>query len=371
VETPYGPCFISTISMDLGEFHGYRRLREFLSVDGESIACITGDQKLINLKPEKCLLLDTETTGLAGGTGSYAFLIGLGYIEERRFVTSQIFMRDYSEEGAALHVLATLASRFENLITFNGKTFDVGLLATRFTINRMRDPISSFPHLDLLHPCRGIYRHRLPDCRLSTLESQILGIKRLNDISGEEIPPLYFRYVRERDANLVKRIFEHNRFDVISLVSLAAQLYALLKISPDCDAAPADLLGLGLLISNHGNIERAINILELALRTSDDVLIRNSARHNLIIAHKRRERYEDAAGLCQNWLKEDPEPFDAVPYEELAKHMEHRLHDFREALLFTEEALKHCSDLITREALEHRRFRLIRRLENNSDLHVE
>ena len=167
------------------------------------------------------MFLDTETTGLAGGAGTAAFLIGVGWVEGERFHVRQYFMRDYHEEAALLHGLADELARFESLVTFNGKMFDVPLLDARFRLNRARFPLGDAPHLDLLHPARRLWKARLESCRLQSLEAALMGLRRHGDIPGEEIPQIYFDFVRRRDARKLARVFDHNRQDIVSLAALA------------------------------------------------------------------------------------------------------------------------------------------------------
>src|SRR5438309_4805441 len=157
------------------------------------VARVEGD----GLAAERLLFLDTETTGLAGGTGTYAFLVGAGWIEDDRFVVVQHFMRDLDEEAALLAALAPLLERASALVTFNGSGFDVPLLETRFILGRRRWP-AALLHLDLMHPARRVWAARFVDCRLSTLEREVLGHRRENDVPGSVIPSLYFDFLRRR-----------------------------------------------------------------------------------------------------------------------------------------------------------------------------
>ena len=142
-------------------------------------------------------------------------------MDGERFRVRQYFMRDYHEEGALLHALAEDLARFERLVTFNGKMFDVPLLDARFRLNRGRFPLAGAPHFDLLHPARRLWKARLESCRLQSLEAELLGLRRHGDIPGEEIPHVYFDCVRRRDARVLARVFEHNRQDIVSLAALA------------------------------------------------------------------------------------------------------------------------------------------------------
>ena len=210
--------------------------RDLAPLDMGRLAVLANDPALRGLDYRRALFLDTETTGLAGGTGTVAFLIGLGWFEGDGFVTQQLFARDYAEERATLlHLRERLAGR-EFLVSFNGKAFDANLLATRFIMNRLPDPLSGLPHLDLLHPARRLLSHRLADRRLSALETSILGFEREGDIPGSEIPQRYFDWLRRRDGRLMADVFEHNRLDILSLAALAAHLVEL--IDPDSGTAP-------------------------------------------------------------------------------------------------------------------------------------
>src|SRR5438445_5369394 len=171
------------------------------------------------LAAERLLFLDTETTGRAGGTGTSAFLVGAGWIEGDVFVVVQHFMRDLDEEPALLAALAPLLERAGGVVTFNGAGFDLPLLETRFIMARRRWP-ATLPHLDLLRPSRRVWTSRFADCRLATLEREVIGVARADDIPGALIPALYFDFLRSRRAGPLGRVLAHNRDDILSLVGL-------------------------------------------------------------------------------------------------------------------------------------------------------
>src|SRR5438067_5043793 len=204
------------------------------------VARVEGD----GLAAERLLFLDTETTGLAGGTGTYAFLVGAGWIEGDAFVVTQHFMRDLDEEPALLAALAPLLERAGGVVTFNGSGFDLPLLETRFVLARRRWP-ALLPHLDLLRPARRVFTVRCADCRLTTLEREVLGLEREDDVPGALIPALYFDFLRSRRAAPLARVFDHNRHDVLSLVALLGWFGRALA-TPDHLGAE-DLAGLGRL----------------------------------------------------------------------------------------------------------------------------
>ena len=221
VENERGEFFRVDSSVHLEQRHGDVPLSRMHAIAPDTIAVLTGEPQLECFDLRRAVFLDTETTGLAGGAGTAAFLIGLGWVEGERFRVRQYFMRDYHEEAALLHGLAEELRGFERVVTFNGKMFDLPLLDARFRLNRGRFPLGDAPHLDLLHPARRLWKARLESCRLQSLEAALLGLRRSGDIPGEEIPQVYFDWVRRRDARALARVFEHNRQDIVSLAALA------------------------------------------------------------------------------------------------------------------------------------------------------
>ncbi len=183
--------------------------------------------------PTRWAFLDTETTGLAGGTGTYAFLAGVGSIDAQGFRLRQFFMRDYGEEASMLHRLAEYLQQFDVLITYNGKAYDQPLLETRYRMVRSRPPFGRMEHLDLLFGARRLWKLRLESCRLVDLENRILGVERQGDLPGEMIPYIYFEYLRTERAFRLTPIFHHNAIDILSLACLTA-------IVPFAFRSPAD-----------------------------------------------------------------------------------------------------------------------------------
>ena len=172
--------------------------------------------------PEKWCFLDTETTGLAGGSGTYAFLVGVGRITPQGFRVRQFFMRDFGEEASQLSALTEHLKQFEVMITYNGRTYDQPLLETRYRMVRQRPPFSSLEHLDLLFGARRLWNLRFDSCRLVELENQILGVERQGDLPGELIPYVYFEYVRTHEIFRLLPVFHHNAIDILTLACLTA-----------------------------------------------------------------------------------------------------------------------------------------------------
>jgi uncharacterized protein YprB with RNaseH-like and TPR domain len=361
-QTPHGSFFISRSTMKAGDIHGSARICDVACAGMEAAAFLAGLQAVQDMSLGDGLFLDTETTGLAGGTGTFPFLVGLGWFEASSFVTCQLFARDFSEEGAMLRYLSDIASAKRFLVTFNGRAYDLNLLTTRFILNRCRDTLTAMPHIDLLHPSRRMLAHRLENARLSTIESHVLGVEREGDVPGFEIPQRYFDWLRRRDGRLVADVFEHNRLDVVSMASLLKYLTDLVEDSQDMGRSHhGDLLKLAGLIHERGDCEKAGRMLE-TLISSHHADVATGARQSLSLIYKKAHRWEEAARLWQDLVESDPHDYFAVT--ELAKFYEHHAREPGKALqlvrnLFS-EALK-LSDA-ERASAEHRLRRLLHKV---------
>jgi uncharacterized protein YprB with RNaseH-like and TPR domain len=205
VRNEQGEFFLVETDHHLEARHGEVPFTRFHAILPETVGILSGEPELKAFDLGRAAFLDTETTGLAGGSGTAAFLVGVGFLDGDRFRVRQYFMRDYHEEPALLQALAEDMAAFPHLVTFNGKMFDLPLLDARYRLNRARSPLASASHLDLLHPARRLWKMRLECCRLQSLEAALLGVRRQGDIPGDEIPRLYFEYLRSRDARRLRR----------------------------------------------------------------------------------------------------------------------------------------------------------------------
>jgi len=338
IVTAQGRFFCAGSAWGMTHRHGGCCLGDLSPLDMAGVAILANDASLAGLDFRRGIFLDTETTGLAGGAGTVAFLIGLGWFADTAFVVKQLFMRDYSEERAALLFLRELMADRQFLVTFNGKAFDVNLLAGRFILNRLADPLSGLPHLDLLHPARRLLKHRLENVRLGTLEGEILGLEREGDVPGYEIPQRYFDWLRCRDGRSLDAVFQHNSLDVLSMVSLTAHLTELVggkgaAIVAGPPPTRGDLLAAARLCLHRGDTARAQGILTELRRCSCPITARQAAVL-LSLVHKRTGEWSRAVGIWQGMLAQDlvPNSDTLFPLLELAKWYEHRAHDYREAL---------------------------------------
>lgn len=359
--TSYGTFFVSRSTFSADDVHGHARICDFACPSMEAAAFLAGPRMSKDMSIGDGLFLDTETTGLAGGTGTFPFLIGLGWFEAGSFMTCQLFARDFSEEGAMLRYLSELASDKQFLVTFNGKAYDLNLLTTRFILNRSEDTLTTMPHIDLLHPSRRIFAHRLENARLSTIETQLLGVRRQGDVPGFEIPQRYFDWLHQRDGRLMEDVFIHNKLDIITMASLLKYLADLVEDSQEMEHCHhGDLLKLAGLIYERGDPERAGRMLE-ALIMSHHHEVAVGARRALSLIYKKAFRWEDAAKLWQGLVAEKPHDIFAV--EELAKFYEHHTREFGKALEIVRKLMDEAVSLNNAEriSLEHRLQRLLYR----------
>ena len=317
----------------------------------------------------RLLYLDTETTGLAGGTGTYAFLVGVGFFDGDAFEVRQFFMRDLDEEPALLTALETMFRQFDGFVTYNGSGFDLPLLETRFVLGRRRFPGEGF-HVDLLGPARRLWSARLDDCRLGTVERIILRFIRENDLPGALIPTVYFEYLRRKRPEGLPRVFEHNRHDILSLAALTGWVADAVVRAPVPDVGAEALAGLGRLLEAT-EPARSLACYRMALDAGLPTPFRERLLLRLAHGEKRRARWDEARELWEAAARA-PRDFDPRPWEEIAKLHEHRRRDLTAARMVVEQALdlarRHRASERVLAAFEHRRERLARRLERSVSL---
>ncbi|MBI3737105.1 ribonuclease H-like domain-containing protein [Candidatus Sumerlaeota bacterium] len=304
----------------------------------ESLAILARDPRWKEINPAKIAFIDTETTSLAGGSGTYAFLIGVGRYEGAEFLLHQYFMEDYTEEAALVEAVDAELGEAEALVSYNGRCFDAPLIQARWRMNR-REP--QFPplHLDLLHSSRRLWRGRLADCRLGTIEREILGIMRFSDVESAAIPQLYFDYLKGIRRERMLPVLDHHAQDIISLGALLNHFAHALRnpADPRFDHAN-DQWGLARIFQAAERHDASIAALERAILAARDEdfgfrLSMHLARHLV-----RLGRFDEAE---QVWLARAAQcRADRLdPLIELAKHAERRLKDFEKARCWTERAL--------------------------------
>jgi uncharacterized protein YprB with RNaseH-like and TPR domain len=339
--TPQGETYMVEAHYPADYRHGHLSLQ--VSPSLEIIANWSGDSRLVELPQQAFAFLDTETTGLSGGTGTYAFLIGIARFEGDEFHLAQFFMRDPIEEPAQLYALEEFLAPCRALVTFNGKAFDAPLLNTRFTAQGLRTPLKDMSHVDLLHLARRLWRDRLPSRTLGNLEVQILGASRTEeDVPGWMIPSLYMDYLRDGDARPLKSVFYHNAMDVVSLAALFNHMAELLA-DPLSRATEhgIDLISLARLFEDLQDLDSATRLYIHALnhpdaleqRLPEPILL--NAIQRLAMIHKRQENLPAAIVLWEQAARHHH--LDA--HIELAKFYEHHLNNYQEAIQWTQSAI--------------------------------
>jgi uncharacterized protein len=304
--------------------------------------------------PAKWCFLDTETTGLAGGSGTYAFLIGVGRITPQGFRIRQFFMREFGEEASQLSALHEHLKQFEVLITYNGRTYDQPLLETRFRMVRQRPPFSTLEHLDLLFGARRLWNLRFDSCRLVDLENQILGVERHGDLPGEMIPYFYFEYLRTHEIFRLMPIFHHNAVDILTLACLTAIVPRAFHAPEQAQFAhAAEMVGLARWWRQADQHENALALFRQALdrELPDELLFRTMWD---VAALEKKLGREHAALPMLTDLASARNPWRASAFTELAKYYEHRERNYGMAL----EMARNAFDLDPSEALRRRITRL-------------
>lgn len=315
---------------------------------------------------ESLIFLDTETTGLSGGTGTMPFMIGAGRFIENQFVVEQFFVRNPAEETAQLAALSEFVEGVEGIVTYNGKSFDLPIINTRYIMQRLSNPFTTATHFDLLPFTRRIWKSRLGQCNLGNIETQVLGFHREQaDIPGYLVPDFYREYLFTGDATHMPGIFYHNEIDVLSLSALFSWLAAILEDpSDDRFTDPGDLLSVG----------RVLEILERE-QMADQVyasdrlqqLPDTDRQKSLLLRarlQKRKGNLEEASILWQKAASAGS--LEALI--ELAKYYEHQSREFEKAMRCTDQAISICEDISLNHSLLHRKARLESKiLKNYSD----
>ncbi len=334
-ETPSGNCFFRETVVPLKKHHGGVLLESSLECTSSVLQLLMNDPP-DDFQPYRSLFLDLETTGLACGTGTWAFLMGVGWFENGLLRVRQYFLKSPPEERALLeHFTATLQN-FDNLVTFNGKSFDLPLVHTRQVLKGISPVTSPDIHLDLFHCCRRMWKNCLPDCSLVSMEKNLLQFHRSGDIPGEEIPEVYFRYLRRGETQQLKQVFEHNLLDIVSLVALLGLVAKIENIDFLEEATPRECCNLGILHWKYGDISRAEICLQQAMEKGNREE-KNKALYSLALLHKQMRRWEKSASCWEGLIHQGyPGP---APYVELAKIYEHRIKNLPQALRLTREAL--------------------------------
>ena len=331
----------------------------------------------------RLLFVDLETTGLVGGAGSYAFLVGCAWFDAAVFRVRQFFLSSFAGERGLLEAVAETAGSAETLVTFNGKSFDMPLMETRFTLHRMETPFAGMPHVDMVHSARRLWRSdderprdavrdsiavasRYADCRLSTLEAVLCGHRREGDVPGFEIPSRYFHYVRSGNARALEQVMEHNRLDLLALALVTAHASQLLEEGPAAARTAREALGMGRLYERAGLTAEARAAFDrAALIPPADAATRAEALRAYAVLSRRQRLYEEAAAAWRRILdlRGCPAGISREATEALAIHHEHRLRDPLAARTFALQSMSLSQTPARMDAVQHRLTRLNRKLD--------
>ncbi len=349
----------------------------------------TADPRLFKLDPQgllrmgwpgrpldvhRLLFLDTETTGLSGGAGTVAFLVGLGFVEGNEFVVEQFLMRDYASESELLCAVAHRMESFQAICTFNGNSFDLPLLESRFIMCRLREKWQSLAGLDLLFPARRAWKLRLGSCRLSRLEEMILGQGRKGDLPGSEVPQRYFDYLKCGDMSLLDDVIEHNRQDVFTLGALLTRLCDLYA-HPEREACRPDLFSLGRALERQGELASARELYRIAAipppagsisTMGGNEIAAQAAWRMYLLARKNRDEQAMEQILERMALRRQMRE---KIYVELSKFYEHRRNEPRRALRYADLAARYV-DPEELPDLDRRRERLRRKIESRKEQRI-
>ncbi len=309
--------------------------------------------------------LDTETTGLAGGTGTYVFLVGIGTIEDGAFFVTQYFLADLGAEAAMLAAVGEHLRRLDALVTFNGTRFDLPLLQTRFLLSR-RESLDERPHLDLITTARRLWYRPLGGYSLARLEQMILRVERYMDVPGWLIPSMYVSYLRSGDKGEVEPVFAHNAQDLLSLLALHGTAGELVN-NPRDAAVTVDWFGLGRLLDQRGDRDAALRCYEENLTGESQPASRRRTALALARHYRRRGDSHRLVALWQGELEAGVIAAWEI-LERLAMVWEWQMNDPARALTLARDALAHLDDSEQRSdgapfaaRLRHRCARLTRK----------
>jgi uncharacterized protein len=325
----------------------------------------------------RLLFLDLETTGLAGGAGTQAFLVGCAVIDDDELLVRQFLLPGFEHERALLAELREWAAPRDTLVTFNGRTFDVPLIETRYLFHRLPFPLGDAPHIDMLHASRRLWKQRPTitgppldedSCKLSVLERHLAGVHRVGDVPGFEIPSRFFRFIRDGDAAPLEAVLEHNRIDLVSLALVTARAVRLIERGPSTTLHPRECLGLGRLYERASMCEHAeasyAHAAAVASRVGREPDVGAEALRRLALLRRRAGRMAEAA---EAWaevvaLPACPSALRREAREALAIHHEHRLRDLHAAKLFVLDVLAEKPGPRFRDAAEYRLKRIEKKL---------
>ncbi len=370
VATPFGETFVSETWYEQSYAHGQVQFTPALSM-----GILTQWGRVPHISDigfHGLLFLDTETTGLGGGTGTIPFLVGLGHLTENGFHLVQLLMRTPQEEPAVLYLINRYVSQFAGIVTYNGKSFDIPILNTRHVLNGFTNPFEGMDHIDLLPLARRLWRNRLPSRSLGNLEVALLGVARTQEeVPGFMIPQIYFDYLHDGDATPLAGVMYHNAMDILSLAALFQYTAGLLEDPLNYTIPQSlDIVAIARLYEELGMLQPAIQLYEsgLSMGMPEPIFLETLERYATL--YRKRGEWERTVEIWQKAV----EHHHVAACVELAKYYEHQCRECDQAMQWTERAIGMVEQFVsgawTRremlQELEHRRERLQRKLENQA-----
>ncbi len=403
LEGPGGRCLVVDRCYAGAHVHGREPIERYASAAAGALHALPWFLAGSALSPApRLLFFDLETTGLSGGAGTYAFLVGFGYFDGAGLVTRQFLLRGYGEERALLDAVRSFVGEGDGvpvasgllpaghhpcLVTYNGRAFDLPLIETRYLMHRRTSPFASLPHVDMLFSARRLWKRRpssvaldraafvsgsdlRASCALTALEQDILGLQRDDDVPGWEIPARYFSYTRTGDARGLVAVLEHNRLDLLSLAAITGVILEMVVEEDRGVRGRLDCLALGRLLDYLGRLEQAERAYERAaapdglMEGEYDRSARAEALHWLALHRRRARRFGEAAEAWRGLLQIPGLEVDLrrEACEALAIHHEHRAKDLAAARSFALRALDVARGGRFAPEVEHRLHRLSRKL---------
>jgi uncharacterized protein len=374
IETAFGRCLAIDRRYESDRWHGNVRIAD---VDISALDALRLLDPVLELQdPRMPVFIDLETTGLSGGAGTVPFLVGCGYFEYGAFQVRQFLLTSYGAERALLAAVAELFADADLIVTYNGKTFDVPMMETRWAFHRMPAPLDDVPHFDMLHPARRLWRTQsmLTDdggCRLTTLERVLLNMRRAGDVDGFEIPGRFFQFLRTADPRPLEPVLEHNRLDLISLAAVTGRALRLAAEGETACRDAIEALAVGRVLERAGAVNRADACYRRAVESTCPQT-RGEALYRLGLRCRREARFADAAEHWRELLAltdvrshrrdRSLSALREFALQALAIHHEHRARDLgtaRELALF---ALEENTTAAYADGMRHRLARLDRKL---------
>jgi uncharacterized protein YprB with RNaseH-like and TPR domain len=328
-------------SYSLDARYGKIKIADGLVISGEILSCLSKDPDFENLDLSTALFIDLETTGLSGGTGVIPFLVGMGYYRDDKFYVAQYFLGDPGSEEQMIMELNQFLSdmKFQSIVTFNGKVFDIPLLETRFILKRQPFLLSEMPHLDFLFPARSLWAHKLENCRLHNLALEVVGTGRTEDIPSAEIPWRYFQYIQTGNYDLIEPILYHNQEDILSLLGViivGSQIFS--EDTHACEADAMDFFGAGKVLEKFGQTEKSSLYFQKAIEGHLSREIFLSVRKRLSVQFKKNQEWDKAVSLWKEMASaETPSNNLLFSLRELAMYYEHNQKKYLEAKKMSEE----------------------------------